>query len=219
MDVATALNTRRSVRAFLETPVERDVLRSIFARAQRAPSWCNVQPWRVAVFSGDARVALTSALVKAATGDAPSPDFAWPGEYPEPYATHRRECGKALYSAMEIERHDKEARSDAWLRNFSAFGAPHVVLVGVDRRLGFYAGLDLGCWLESVLLVATELGVATCPQAALALYADAVRPFLPWDEHVGVVFGIAMGYEDAAARANRCITSRAELDENVTFLG
>src|SRR5688572_21377440 len=97
MDVETAVRERRSVRAFLPKDVPRETLERIFERAQRAPSWCNIQPWRVWLASGETRARLSSEMLAAAKETAPSPDVPFPAEYPEPYGTHRRVCGKALY--------------------------------------------------------------------------------------------------------------------------
>ena len=217
MDVKTALATRKSVRGFLQQEVPREILEGIFERAQRAPSWCNIQPWRVAVFSGEKKNELVRAMVDAAEKGEASTDFPWPLEYPEPYGTHRRECGMALYQAMGIARDDKAGRHAAWVRNFRGFDAPHIAMVGVDKRFPMYAAIDIGTWLQSVLLSATEAGIATCAQAALAVHANAARPFLHFDEHIGLFFGISMGYEDPDADANRCATTRSPLSENIRF--
>lgn len=218
MDVRDALKARTSVRAFLSKDVPREVLVRVFSDAQAAPSWCNIQPWRVAITSGESTRELTRRLTAAAETGTPTTDFDWPGAYPEPYGQHRRECGKALYEAMGVARNDHAARQSAWMRNFLAFDAPHVAIVGMDKRLGLYPAIDVGCWLQSVLLLATSEGLGTCAQASLASYAPAIRDMLGFDENIGLLVGIAIGYTDPAAAANACTTARASLDANVTFL-
>jgi nitroreductase len=218
MDVYEALAARRSVRGFLPREVPEEVLTRVFEAAQRAPSWCNIQPWRVVVTRGTSTRRFAERMLEAARAGRTSTDFAWPTEYPEPYGRHRKECGKALYEAMGVARDDYAARQAAWLRNFEAFGAPHMALVGVDRRMMPYAGIDLGCWLQSVMLACVHEGLGTCAQAALAAHADAVRDLLGWEPEVGLIFGVAIGYEDPAVPANRCHTSRGALPENVRFV-
>lgn len=218
MDLDTALRARRSVRAFLPREVDRDVLVGIFTRAQAAPSWCNIQPWRVWLASGERRARFIAAMSHAAGTRLPSPDVPFPVEYPEPYRTHRRYCGKALYEAMGVARDDGAARQAAWMRNFVAFDAPHVAIVGIDRRFGLYAALDVGCWLQSVLLLAQSEGLATCAQAALATYPEVAREILDVPEDVAILFGIAIGYEDRDAAANACRTSRDPIEKNVVFV-
>ena len=220
MNVADALRRRRSVRGFRSDEVPAETLRAIFESAQRAPSWCNIQPWRVYLTSGDATRRVTSALRDAATEGRPvEPDHPWPTEYPDRYGELRKKCGIALYSAMGVERHDKAGRWDAWLRNYVGFDAPHLAFVGIDRRFGIYAAIDVGCWLQSVLLAATEQGVSTCSSAGLAAYANVIRNTLGIDDSVGFMFGIALGYEDEAVPANACRTDREPIEANITFYG
>ncbi len=53
MSVSEAVNARKSIRAFLDTPIDDDLIREVLAKAARAPSGGNVQPWRVYVLNGD----------------------------------------------------------------------------------------------------------------------------------------------------------------------
>src|SRR5262245_60019212 len=133
MDVFEAVAARRSVRGFLPDPVPREVLERIFGAAQRAPSWCNIQPWRVSLTGGQATDELRAALLEAALTQMPSPEVPFPVEYPQPYKAHRRACGGELYRAMGVPYDDKQGRYDAWMRNFEGFGAPHMAIVSMDR--------------------------------------------------------------------------------------
>jgi nitroreductase len=218
MDVPQAIAERVSTRAFLPREVPRETLTRIFERAQRAPSWCNIQPWRVWIASGAARERLVQGFSRAARTEPPAPDIPFPEHYPEPYATHRRACAQALYRAMGIARDDLEGRKAAWMRNFVAFDAPHIAIVGWDRRFGAYAALDVGCWLQTVLLLAHHEGVSTCPQASLATYPRIARQVLGIPDEVAIAFGIALGYADPEAAANSCRTTRAPLEANVCFV-
>lgn len=215
----SVLRDRRSVRGFLPDEVHAGTLTAIFEAAQHAPSWCNIQPWRAWVTRGETTKAVVDAMLKAADTEPPSPDFAWPPEYPEPYGKHRRECGMALYNAMGVARTDRQGRHDAWMRNFRAFDAPHIAMVAIDRRFNHYAMLDLGCWLQSVLLAAQSYGVATCAEASLATFPGAVRGVLGIPNELGIVVGIAMGYEDTSVKANDCRTTREPTEANVRFVG
>ena len=102
MDFYDVLRSRQSVRAYEPREVPEADLRKIFEAAQRAPSWCNIQPWRVTLLSGEARERLRKALVSATSAAMPNPEVAFPPDYPEPYQSHRRECAKVLYRAMGI---------------------------------------------------------------------------------------------------------------------
>jgi len=218
MRLSEVLESRHSVRAFLPTEVPDETLLRVLRLAQRAPSWCNIQPWRVWLLSGDARVRFTRAMEEAATARLPCPDVAFPGDYPEPYASHRKACGKVLYEAMGVARDDGAARRAAWMRNFAAFDAPHVALVGIDRSFGLYGALDVGCWLEALMLAAHAEGLGTCAQAALATFPDVARQVAGIGDEVSILFGVALGYEDLAAAANRARTARRPVEDNVTFV-
>ena len=52
MEVFDAVASRYSCRAFLPTPVPEAIVRDILARASRAPSAGNMQPWRVYAIAG-----------------------------------------------------------------------------------------------------------------------------------------------------------------------
>ena len=213
----TSAPPRHSVRGFRPDPLPRDALEGLFAAAQRAPSWCNIQPWRAWVSSGDAASRLRAKLLEAASKGAPQPEIDFPAEYPEPYGALRRQCGASLYSAMGIARDDKPARYGAWMRNYAAFDAPTIAIVGFDRRFGIYGALDVGCWLQSLVLAATSEGLSTCAQASLSGYPSLVREHFAIPAEVAIVFGIAIGYEAKDVPANACRTDRQPLELNVTF--
>jgi nitroreductase len=218
-DLAKLWSERRSMRAFRPEPVPADDLRAMFAAAQHAPSWCNIQPWRVAVTMPPKTAELSAALITAAKSGLPHADVPFPIEYPPPYKDHRKACGVALYQAMGVGREDGAGRYDAWLRNYALFDAPHVAVVACDRRLGPYAFVDVGVWLGYVLTAAAALGIDTCPMASVAAYPEPLRAHLPIAESDIVLFGLALGRADAAAPANACRTSRDSVDANVTFVG
>ncbi|MHA2332477.1 MAG: nitroreductase family protein [Candidatus Hodarchaeales archaeon] len=46
MDIFEAIHTRRSIRRFLEKPVEEEKLQKVMEAARAAPSWANLQCWR-----------------------------------------------------------------------------------------------------------------------------------------------------------------------------
>ena len=218
MELEEAFRNRRSCRAFRPEPAPRATLERVLTQAQSAPSWCNIQPWRVWLASGAKRDLFVAQMLEAASGQMPAPHVPFPLDYPEPYGAHRKACARALYESMGVARDDGAARHAAWLRNFVAFDAPHVAMVGIDSRFGLYAALDVGCWLEALFLALHAEGLAACAQASLALYPDVARSVLGVPEGITLLFGVAMGYEDTEAAANRCRTTREPIDANVTFL-
>lgn len=216
--LARVFGARKSVRAFRPEPVPRERLAAVFAAAQHAPSWCNIQPWRVAVTEPPRTAQVSAALVAAAKSGLPSPDVAFPIDYPEPYLSHRRACGFALYGAMGIARDDKARRYDAWLRNYEVFDAPHLAVVAVDRRLGPYAFLDVGVWLGHLLPAFAADGLAACAMASIAAYPKVLREHLGFADELQILFGIAIGLEDTDSPTNQFRTDRTDIAHNVTFV-
>jgi nitroreductase len=217
--LVAALTARKSVRGFRPEPLPREDLAALFGAAQRAPSWCNVQPWRVWLTAPPVTGELTAALTAAALGGPPTPELPWPSAYPEPYLSHRRACGFALYDAMKIAREDKARRHEAWLRNYAAFGAPHLAVVARPRALGEYGTLDVGIWLGVLMAVAATMQIDLCAMASIAAFPAPLRARLPIPDDLDILFGIALGREDVAHPANGFRTTREPLDANVAFVG
>lgn len=213
------LEHRHSTRAFLDTPVPRATLERILKTAQKAPSWCNIQPWRVRITAPHKTRELSQVLLETARSQLPEPDIGFPLVYPEPYQEHRRACGHALYGAMGIDRADKTRRYDAWLRNYAFFDAPHLLLVSRDKRLGEYATLDVGVWLGILLTAAQAHGVDCCAMASVAAYPGKLREVLGIPDEEMILFGIAFGYGDPKAPANGFRTSRAPIADNIELIG
>lgn len=213
-----AWRERRSMRAYRPEPIAREVLDQLFSAVQHAPSWCNVQPWRVAITMPPVTAELATTLQAAARGGLPHPEIAFPLEYPSPYREHRIACGAALYTAMGVARDDKAGRYDAWLRNYALFDAPHLAVVSCDRRLGPYAYVDVGVWLGFVMTAAAALGIDTCAMASIAAYPEPLRARLPIAETDVILFGLVLGHADDSAPANACRTTREPAAKNVAFV-
>src|SRR5471032_3572400 len=63
--VDAAITSRRSVRAFLPTPIARQDIEAILQVAARAPSGTNTQPWKVYVLTGAIKEKLSAEILKA----------------------------------------------------------------------------------------------------------------------------------------------------------
>lgn len=212
------LGNRHSCRRFEDREVPRPVLERILELAQRTPSWCNVQPWRVTLVSGQSRNRLSDALVDAATDGDKHPDFDPPSEYHGAYRDRRRESGFALYASLGIERGDFGRRRDQSLENFRFFGAPHAAVITTDERLGTYGAIDCGGYVTALLLAAESLGIAAVPQAAIAMYPDVIRRELALEASKRVVCGVAFGYEDTEDPVNSFRTSRVDVTDVVDWV-
>jgi nitroreductase len=212
------IGARRSVRGFLPDPVPHATLQAVFELAQRAPSNCNVQPWRCYVASGATRDrARTMLLERLDARIPPAHDFADGNAFSGDYRRLQIECAVALYSEMGIARDDRAGRYRAVRRNFELFDAPHVVFVGMDRSFGIQVALDVGAYLQTLMLAMTAHGIASCPQGSLRNYPDVVRALFDVPDEVGILCGISFGYEDPSVPANRTRVGREPLETNVQF--
>lgn len=205
---------RFTCRAYLPRQVPEAVIRGIVDVARRTASWCNTQPWQLVVASGQSTDRFRAALMEQARQHPGlDSDFPFPAEYRGVHLERRRRSGLQLYEALGIERDDKARRASQSFENFRLFGAPHVAIVTVARELGAYGAVDVGGFVSAFLLAAHAHGVATTPQAALAMQSGFIRRYFGLDEERAVVCGISFGYADRAHPVNGYRTERAELDD------
>jgi nitroreductase len=219
--VSDAINTRRSLRAFLPEQVDRDVVEGILSTAARAPSGTNMQPWKTYVMTGETRQRLCETVCAAfdeRSGSHTSEVRYYPETWFEPYLGRRRQVGWALYNLLGIQKGDRERTHAQHRRNFQFFDAPVGMIFTIHRDLATGSWLDYGMFMQNVMLLAREQGLHTCPQAAWADYHAAVRQVLPLGDDEIVVSGLALGYADPTAIENTLITERVAVSEHVSFL-
>lgn len=204
---------RFSCRAFLPTPVDRATITEIVATARHVPSWCNAQPWQVAITDGAETDRFREALfAHASSGTPPTPDLDWPEGYPGIYGDRRRSCGFQLYDAVGIEKGDRAASTKQMMENFHLFGAPHVAIIHSPRALGPYGAMDCGGFVTAFCLAAQARDVATVPQAAVASYAPFVRDWFGLGEDRMVLCAISFGRADMDHPINNFRTDRENPD-------
>ena len=222
MNVSEALASRKSVRGFLDKPVEREIIEEILHKAARAPSGGNLQPWHIHVVTGD-RIAelktlMADKVVEMPGGDGLEYDI-YPAKLGEPYRSRRFEVGETMYGHIGIPREDKAGRRQWFARNYQFFGAPVGLFCYVDRNMGPPQWSDLGMYLQSVMLLLREAGLDSCPQECWAIYPNTIGAFLGVPEEHMLFTGMAIGWQDDSAPANATVTTRAPLEEFVEFHG
>jgi nitroreductase len=222
MQVSEALDSRMSCRAFLPDPVPKVTVQRILEGASRAPSGGNLQPWFVDALTG---VPL-SALLGRVRSLVPEYPLGYPSEYPvyphplgEPYRTRRFKNGEDLYATLAIPRSDRPARLRQYARNFEAFGAPVLLFVSIDRGMGSAQWVDVGMFMQSLMLLAREHGLHTCPQESWSGWYREVAEAIALPPERMLFAGISLGYRDESAPINRLRTERAPLAEFSTFRG
>jgi nitroreductase len=223
LNVSTAVETRKSVRQFLPDPVDPAVIRDVLARAARAPSGGNLQPWHIHIVVGGASLSKLKAIMRERVAAAPNGERAeydiYPRNLASPYRERRFEVGEALYRSIGIAREDKAGRLNQFARNYQFFDAPLALFCSVDRDMGPPQWADLGMFLQTVMLLLREAGLHSCAQECWARYAQTVGEFLALPPRRMLFCGMAIGYEDTAAPINEWRSARVPLDEFASFDG
>lgn len=216
-----AIESRRSVRRFLPTPVPRATIEAILTLAARAPSGSNIQPWRVVVLTGAPLAALAARLeARALAGDHGDWPFAYyPRTWREPYLSRRRKVGLDLYRSLDIGKDDKAGMAAQHARNLRFFDAPVGMFFGLDRDLEIGSWIDLGGFLQTAMIAARGYGLDTCPQAAFAPYHAEIEQATGLAPHARLVCGMALGRADPHAPENGFATERAPVADFATFIG
>jgi nitroreductase len=224
--VDAAITSRRSVRAFLPTPVPRETIEQILAVASRAPSGVNTQPWKVTVLTGAAKDALSKRILaehdaRAAAGstgaDVGEYDY-YPTEWAPPYVDRRRKVGWDLYGLLGIGKSDKARMHVQHGRNYTFFDAPVGMIFTIDRILRQGSWLDYGMFLQNVMTAARARGLDTCPQAAFIGFYKVIEEQLALPKTEMVVCGMSLGYADESKAENRLVTEREPVATFARFI-
>lgn len=211
--VEWAIATRRSIRAYLPTEVSRESIEEILDIARFAATGVNLQPWNVHVVSGKAKDRLCAAINEVNDNPALSEihtdewDY-YPTEWISPYIDRRREVGWNLYGLLGITKGDKERMHVQHGRNYSFFDAPVGLLFTVNRVMQQGCLLDLGMFMQNIMIAARTHGLDTCPQAAFMKYHKIIHTELDLSANEMFVVGMSLGYADQEKIENTLMTKR-----------
>src|SRR5579872_5555961 len=223
MDVFDAVDSRIACRWFLDKPVDPAIVRDLIARAARAASGGNLQPWHIYALTGAPLAEIKRQVAAFIDGRDPRHDDAEYPIYPqtlwEPYKSRREEHGVQLYGALGVARDDVAGRLQQYKRNFEFFNAPVALFIGIDRKLGPGQWADLGGYIHALAFLARGYGLDTCPQEAWARLYDTVGEFVEMPPNEMLFCAVAIGYGDRRHKANDFRSPRAELHEFCKFYG
>jgi nitroreductase len=214
LDVLEAIRHRQSVRAFLDKEVPESLITQILEVAKYAPSGVNTQPWQVACLGPNTRTKISNEIIALREQNvSENPDYQYyPTDWQEPFKSRRKACGMALYGALHIDYHDKVRRKEQWYKNYYFFNAPCALIFYLESHLCKGSWMDMGMFLQNVMLSARGHGLETCPQAALAEYPDVIRKHLNLPDTYHIVCGMALGYADWNDPVNQYQTAREPIE-------
>lgn len=218
-----AITSRRSVRAFLPTPVGRDTIEDILRVASRAPSGTNTQPWQVHVLTGDSKKDLSRKILAAhndpAVAAQHTEEYAYyPTEWAEPFIGRRRKVGWDLYGLLGLEKTDKAGMHAQHGRNYCFFDAPVALMFSIKRIMRQGSWLDYGMFLQSVMVAARARGLDTCPQAAFTQWHRIIGEHLQFADDDMLVCGMSLGYADESKVENTLLTERVAVASFAKFI-
>ncbi len=220
--VDAAITSRRSIRAFLPTPVAREDIEAILSVASRAPSGSNTQPWKVYVVTGEIRQRLSDKILATYLDPEQNArhkeeyDY-YPREWVSPYIERRRKVGWDLYALLGLTRENKAGMQAQHGRNYAFFDAPVGLIFTIDRVMEQGSWLDYGMFLQNIMVAARARGLDTCPQAAFTQFHRVIADVLQIPDSEQLVCGMALGFAHPARVENTLETERAQLNEFVTF--
>mgnify|MGYP006275528873 FL=1 len=222
--VDAVITSRRSIRAYLPTPVPRETIERILEVAARAPSGTNTQPWKVYVLTGAAKEGL-SAKIQASFASNPKQEGLkdeynyYPAQWVSPFIDRRRKVGFGLYNLLGIAKGDTARMQAQAARNYDFFDAPVGLIFAIDRIMGQGSWMDYGMFLQNIMLAARARGLDTCPQAAFTPYHALIQDHVGMPANEMLVCGMSMGYADANAIENTLVTEREPVASFTQFLG
>lgn len=220
MNVDTAILNRRTIRAFTNEPVADELLREILTLAARAPSNGNLQPWKLYVLTGEKLERLRSSMLARMESGEPmdTPEYeVYPRPLPELYNERRKEVGEDLYRLIGIARDDKQGRHTQFAKNSQLFGASVGVFAYIDRRLGPGQWMDLGMYLQNLMLLAESRGLGSCAQGYWSFFHSSVTDITQAPPELMLACGLALGYVDEEEPINSLRASRVPLEEFAVF--
>lgn len=217
-----ALASRRSIRAFLPTPVPRTVIEAILGVARYCASGVNTQPWHVHVVVGQAKEDLSKAIMQVYNDEMEAKRHAepydyYPSEWKSPYLERRRRVGWGLYGLLGIEKGNRQGMHDQHGRNYAFFGAPVGLMFTVDRGMGRGSLIDYGMFMQSFMIAARARGLDTCAQAAFNSFHEIIKEQLAIPEDQMFVCGMSLGYADHSCIENTLLTEREPVSAFTTF--
>ena len=127
--------------------------------------------------------------------------------------------GRRYYEALGIDRADMSARARQTGRNFLFFDAPVGFIFTIDSALTKHSWLDLGLFLQNLMLAAHARGLATCPQVSFVRYQSIITEQLRLAPEEAVACGMSLGYAQELDAVNELGMPREPVEAFTRWLG
>lgn len=214
MDLLKGMEDRRSTRAFLDRPVEREVLEKVLRLAAQAPSAINLQPWEFTIVMGEERKRLSRLLVKRMREMNISCGPGAKSRLPEYFVERERGLLNVMVPNLPENTDFQDFINEG---SCKFYGAPTAIIITLDDVFSSARLTDIGIVVGYLVLAAHGLGLGTCPIGLITAFDDDIKEALSLREEKKVVIGVAVGYPDPEAPVNRSRSERAPLEEVVKW--
>ena len=219
MDTLECIKSRQSIRGFKPDPVPRELLLQIIDTARYSPSYKNTQPWEVIILSAEKKQGLSNLLLDLLDKNTPPcPDLIEPSSWPQTQQNRIRQLYEKRSKATGLNLTDPAIIKKSRMANFRFYNAPHALYFYQDASLSNWSLVDIGMFIQSVMLAAKALGLGSVPQAFAVDYAAQVKTFLSIPENKRLIVGMSMGYPDMDLPINQLRTDRADTDELIQWI-
>lgn len=207
------LRTRHSARSFQDKPVDEALIREIIADAHQAPSWCNSQPWKAYVLTGEAAKKIVQTHHdNHLNGTKAWADIEPPQLLPESWTAENWENIWTFWTAADTcpGQSDRLGLIDGCTWDFHS---PAIVYITIPKISTFYQAYDAGAFGYGVCLAAHERGLSSIPAYEFVRFPQEVRAAIDIPEDEAIFMGIGIGYaDDAEINSLYKTNGRAPLD-------
>lgn len=219
MDISTAIEKRKSIRAYLNKPVSKNLIEKIIETSLRSPSATNIQPWKIYVVTGETLDNIkrenTNKFLSGVRPTIEEPILK------EVFKERRIELAKDLFKLLEIKREDTEKRKEWIARGFKYFDSPVVMIFTIDRKnsTDTWSLLGIGSIIQTICLASMAYGIGTCISEQGVSYHDVLQKYIgiPTDE--SIIISLSLGYPDLDFPGNQLVSKRASLDDVTRWSG
>ncbi len=214
MDLLKAMEERRSSRAFLDKPVDRETLEKLFRLATQAPSAINLQPWEITVVSGEEKKRLSRLLVKRMREMNVSCGPGANRPLPEHFVERQRGLLNVTLPGLPENTPFQDFINEG---SCNFYGAPSAIIITIDEVFSSIRLADIGIVVGYLVLAAHGLGLGTCPIGLITAFDEDIKEELSIPEEKQVVIGMAVGYRDPDAPINKPRSERVPLEDVVKW--
>ena len=214
MDLLKGIGERRSTRAFLERPVEREKIETLINYATQAPSAINLQPWELIVVSGEEKKRLSRILVKRMKERNISCGPGAKSPLPEYFVERQTGLLDTILPNLPEQTPFQDFINEG---SCNFYGAPTAIIITLDQVFSSARLTDIGVLVGYLVLAAHALELGTCPIGLITAFDDDIKEALSIRDEKQVVIGVALGYGDPDSPINRSRSERVPVGDVVKW--